>query len=44
MGYIDTLQCVNNRVEFRQQYKYSVELCSINFINIIVPNVTSAVS
>ena len=44
MGYIDTLQRVNNRVKFWQQYKCSVELCSIYFINIIVPNVTSAVN
>jgi hypothetical protein len=42
MGYIDTLQCVNNRIKFQQRYKCAVKLCSIYFINIIMVNVTSA--
>ena len=31
MGYVDTLQCVNNRITFQQQYKCAVKLCSIYF-------------
>jgi len=43
MGYVDILQCVNNRITFQQQYKCAVKLCSVYFINIIVLNVTSSV-
>lgn len=44
MEYVDTLQCVNNRITFQQQYKCAVKLCSVYFINIIVLNVTSSVT